>query len=94
MISSIPIEVIQNRSLSLLESIVRFLKEKERMNFHDIGLLLNRDERNIWTVYSRAKEKVVCSPNKEDVIDTPRDKISSENRPLFSIYGGERWETK
>lgn len=65
MINSIPLEVIQNRNLSILESIVWFLKEQEKMNFHNIGVMLNRDERNIWTVYSRAKKKIVCFQEKE-----------------------------
>ena len=54
---NIPINVLQDRSLSVLESIVEFLKEDKGMNFHQMGILLNRDERNIWTVYNRAKLK-------------------------------------
>ena len=55
--NSIPIRILRDRSLSVLEAIVEFLKEEKELSFHEIGVLLNRDERNIWTVYNRAKKK-------------------------------------
>ena len=55
--NSIPIRILRDRSLSVLETIVEFLKEEKELSFHEIGVLLNRDERNIWTVYNRAKKK-------------------------------------
>ena len=55
--NSIPIRILRDRSLSVLETIVEFLKENKELSFHEIGVLLNRDERNIWTVYNRAKKK-------------------------------------
>ncbi len=54
---SVPISVLEDRSLSGFEAIVEYLKEKMELNFHEIGEALNRDERNIWTVYHRSKEK-------------------------------------
>ena len=53
---TIPLEILRDRTVSVLESIVEYLKNKG-LSFHEIGLLLNRDERNIWTVYNRAKKK-------------------------------------
>ncbi len=53
----IPIEIFQDRTLSVLEAIVEYLKEKLKLNYHEIGVLLNRDERTIWTCYNRAKNK-------------------------------------
>ncbi len=54
---NIPIHIFQDRTLSVLETIVEYLKEKLKLNYHEIGVLLNRDERTIWTCYHRAKEK-------------------------------------
>jgi hypothetical protein len=54
---SVPISILEDRSLSGFEAIVEYLKEKMELNFHDIGEALHRDERNIWTVYNRAKIK-------------------------------------
>ena len=53
----IPSNVLRDSSISVLESIVEFLKEKKGLTYHQIGELINRDERNIWTVYQRAKKK-------------------------------------
>ncbi|MBW2979782.1 hypothetical protein KY360_00010 [Candidatus Woesearchaeota archaeon] len=54
---SVPISVLKDRSLSGFEAIVEWLKDHKKLSFHEIGILLNRDERNIWTVYHRAKFK-------------------------------------
>lgn len=56
-IIQIPSSIFKDRTLSVLEAMVEYLKEKQNFTYHQIALLLNRDERNIWTVYSRAKEK-------------------------------------
>jgi hypothetical protein len=54
---NIPTKILVDRTLSVLESIVEYLKEKKDMNYKEIGDLLNRDQRTIWTVYHRAKKK-------------------------------------
>lgn len=53
----IPISAIADRNYSVLESIVRFLKKKFSLSNNEIAKLLNRDNRTIWTVYSRAMKK-------------------------------------
>lgn len=53
----IPCKVLQDRNLSVLESIIEYLKEIKGLSYHEISLIINRDERNVWTVYSRAKTK-------------------------------------
>jgi hypothetical protein len=64
----IPSSVFKDRSLKVLEVLVEFLKEKKNLTYHEIGVLLNRDERTIWTVYSRAKKKR-ANPKKDDEKD-------------------------
>ncbi|HLD04640.1 MAG TPA: hypothetical protein VJG90_02875 [Candidatus Nanoarchaeia archaeon] len=54
---SIPTKIFQDRRLAVLESIVLFLKEEQELSFHEIAILLNRDDRTIWTVYNRVKKK-------------------------------------
>ena len=54
---NIPSFIFQNRKLSVLESLVVYMKEEYEMNFHQIAMILNRDDRTIWTVYSRARKK-------------------------------------
>jgi DNA-directed RNA polymerase specialized sigma24 family protein len=53
----IPISVFKKPKLTPFEAMVKYLKEEKNLNYRQIGNLLNRDERNIWTVYSRAKKK-------------------------------------
>ena len=53
----IPISVIKDRSLSVLESITVFLKTRYNLSFAEIASLLNKSRQNIWTVYDRAQKK-------------------------------------
>lgn len=52
-----PISILRTRYYSILESIVVFLKENNNLTYHDISVLLKRDDRTIWTVYKRAEKK-------------------------------------
>lgn len=45
-------------SFTILESVVFYLKEKCLLNYHQIAILLERDERTIWTVYQRVKKRI------------------------------------
>jgi len=58
----IPISLFMDRSLSVLEVLVEYLKEEMHFTFHEIAVMTNRDDRTIWTVYSRAKKKREKSP--------------------------------
>ena len=58
----VPPSIFRKNPLSILEAVVKFLKEDAGYTYHQIGVLLNRDERNIWTVYDRAKKKQKKTP--------------------------------
>ena len=53
----INIEIISNRKLSILESLVKYLKEKGYRNV-DIAEMLGKDQRNVYTLYNRAMKKM------------------------------------
>ena len=53
----IPISVFNNRKFTILESIIIYLKAKG-LKHVEIARLLDRDQRNIWTIYSRAVRKI------------------------------------
>jgi len=53
---NIPIDILKGE-LSVLEATVSYLKEQYSLSYHKIGELLQRNERTIWTVYSRALKK-------------------------------------
>ena len=57
---SLPISIFDNNELSCLETIVKYLKEEFKLRFHEIALLLNRNDRTIWTTY-----KIACKKRKE-----------------------------
>jgi len=48
---------IFNKNLTILESSVKFLKEENNLNFKQISNILNRDQRNIWQIYNKSKQK-------------------------------------
>ena len=59
--------VLQDRSISVLEAISEYLKDKKGLSYHEIAILLNRDDRTIWTCYSRAKKKRPAAPKAKPI---------------------------
>jgi hypothetical protein len=53
----IPVSVLANRSVATLEAVVAYLKEKCNLSYHEIAVLLHRDDRTIWTCYHRVQKK-------------------------------------
>ncbi len=53
----LPLSLFHDRSYSPLEVVVRYLKDDCRQTYHQIAVLLNRDDRTIWTTYHRMKNK-------------------------------------
>lgn len=53
----IPISVFDNKELSILEDICKYLKEELGLNFHEIALLLGRNDRTIWATYNNSLKK-------------------------------------
>lgn len=54
----IPVKIFDNKFLSCLEAIVKYLKENLKLRFVKIALLLNRNSRTIWTTYQKVKKKM------------------------------------
>jgi len=61
----IPTSIFKNRTLSVLEAMVVYLKDKRGLNYAQIGRLLNRNDRTVWTCYKRALQKLVIDDNKK-----------------------------
>jgi len=59
----IPVTALSGSKLTILESVVRHLKEDKRLNYSKIGALLKRDQRTIWTVYQNAFRKTIKNIN-------------------------------
>ncbi len=56
-ILDMPLRILQDRNVAVLEAIVEYLKQEKGLKYSEIAKLLNRDQRTIWTVYSRVKKK-------------------------------------
>ena len=54
----VPISVLRNPKFTLLENIVFYLKDTLGLSYHEIAALLHRDDRTIWTVYEKVKNKI------------------------------------
>lgn len=57
---ALPLSVIIDRRLSVLESISLYLKDNLGYRNCRIASILGRDDRTIWTILSRAKKKRGC----------------------------------
>ena len=53
----IELDIYKGSNLSPSETIVKFLKEDQGFSFREISKILERDERNIWTLYNRVRKK-------------------------------------
>jgi len=54
---SIPVSIFIDK-IGGLEALVKYLKENLELTYHEIALLLNRDDRTIWTAYNKSKIKM------------------------------------
>ncbi len=55
----VPLSVFRERKLSILETLVTYLKQHFDLTYAEIAQLLQRDQRTIWTVFKRGEVK--CS---------------------------------
>ncbi len=56
-VQTIPMSILRNRKLAMLEAVVFYLKEKQDFSVDKIARLLNKSKSTIYTAYSRAKIK-------------------------------------
>ncbi|MBW2967331.1 hypothetical protein KY362_02480, partial [Candidatus Woesearchaeota archaeon] len=57
------------QSLSPSEALCTYLHRQRGLSFHEIALLINRDERSVWTSCSRAgaKRGTLIQPDKDSI---------------------------
>ena len=53
----LPSSIFDNEELSCLETIVKHLRENFKLRYHEIALMLNRNDRTIWATYNNASKK-------------------------------------
>lgn len=57
----VPLSILKDRKLGVQEAIVKYLREDAGLNYHRIAVILNRNDRTIWTVYDRIRKKSAIS---------------------------------
>lgn len=53
----IPISIFSSEKLSAMENLVIYLKDQFSLTYHEIAVMLKRDDRTIWTVYNRGMKR-------------------------------------
>jgi hypothetical protein len=53
----VPLSLFSHSRLGVLECVVKFLRENQNMSYSGIAMLLNRNDRTIWTTYRKALKK-------------------------------------
>ena len=53
----LPVSIFKNRRLTVLESAIIYMKSKG-LRYNEISNLINRNQKNVWTIYSRAIKKL------------------------------------
>lgn len=53
-----PIKILANKKLSVLEQIVIYIFEQYSLRLRDIAILTGKDNKTIWTIHNRAKNKL------------------------------------
>jgi hypothetical protein len=56
-LEGIPLTAFFNEKLSSLEIIVKYIKENLGKTYHETAVLLNRDDRTIWSTYNNSTKK-------------------------------------
>ena len=56
-VNNIPLSIFSTDKLSTLEIIVKYFKENLNKKYHEIALLLNRNDRTIWSTYQNSIKK-------------------------------------
>ena len=77
--------VIFSGKLSPAEALTKFLKENHDLNYHDISILLGRDERGVWSNYKRAIKKMPWPFEISDSMTVPISIFNSEKSILESV---------
>ncbi len=63
----IPISIFNNEKISVLEAVVKYLKEEQGLKLKEIADLLNRNNKTIWTTYNNASKKMTEPVNIDNI---------------------------
>ena len=83
---TIPLSIFSDRTVAVLEILVEYLKDMHKLSYHEIAILINRNDRTIWTAYNRAKKKrIKKSFSKNSKFHIPVKIFSDRSVSVFEI---------
>jgi len=81
----VPVSILENRKLSPLEAVAYYLKTAYKLNFHEVGVLLHRNDRTIWTVCKKAEDKGAKNERKVDLSSELARDLDKLRSKLFAF---------
>jgi len=54
---SVPVSIFRDRRVTVFERLIEYLRDEQNLRYCKIAVLLNRDQRTIYTVYKRVQVK-------------------------------------
>ena len=80
---TLPLSVFSTKKLSVLEIVVKYLKENKEMRYSDIARLLNRDQRTIWVTYDNSLKKSKKKLSDKGGADIPINIFKDRRMPVL-----------
>ncbi|MCK5713212.1 MAG: hypothetical protein KAI25_10880, partial [Hyphomicrobiaceae bacterium] len=71
----VPVKILADRRFSILENVVRYLRDGIGLRQVEIANMLGKDRRAVWTVYNRAKKKGAINEDFADFISAGETKL-------------------
>ena len=78
----VPVEVFSS-GLAPAEALTKFLKEECDVNFHEISILINRNEKSVWQNYQRAIKKMPLRFAFESSLKVPVSAFKNNKLSVF-----------
>jgi len=78
----VPVEVFSS-GLAPAEALTKFLKEECDKNFHEISILINRNEKSVWQNYQRAIKKM---PSRFSFVSSLKVPVSAFKNNKLSVF--------
>ena len=78
----VPIEIFSS-GLAPAEALAKFLKENYDKNFHEISLLISRNEKSVWQNYHRAVKKMPSHFSFNSEIKIPASAFNNKRLSIF-----------
>ena len=92
----VPVEVFSS-GLAPAEALTKFLKEECDKNFHEISILIDRNEKGIWQNYNRAIKKMPSRFAFESSLKVPVSAFKNDKLSVFEslvVYLKEQKQMK